>query len=117
MELFTFLYLSMILSLSICMVMIIKEGKRLHWSKLAKWLAIRMVGIYTGVIVMIMALMLFPGETDIMMQCVIFLAVLSICVLLVLHLPEILKNMSNDELAEDLNVKEYNHSDDIQAKN
>lgn len=117
MELFTLLYLFMILILSICIALIIKEGRRLQWSKLSKWLTIRMTGIYAGVIIIIMAILLFPGETDIMMQCVILLAVLAMCILLVLHLPEILKNMSNDELAEDLNVKEYNHSDDTPAEN
>lgn len=115
MDLLDVLYTVMILILSACIFLVLREANNQNWSRLAKWLSLRMCVVFSCVMVAIIAVKHFSDRTDLFQESMLCLGMTSMCILLVMHMPDILKNMSNKELAEDLNIREPNQAEDEPA--
>lgn len=101
------IYTVMITVQVLCWVRIIRKAISCHWDRPSRWITLRMSIVSAGVLLLTLTGWWANGDSDWMLQCAYMVALVSMTMLILLHLPDIVAGMTDPNVAEDLNIRVY----------
>lgn len=103
------IYIGMLLTQAYSLSRIIGEAKACKWSVQARWIAYRTGGVIIGIIIVTALCGWFLQEKENFSEWLIIIALGAMTILLVTHISMIITAMSDEEVGDNLNIKNKQH--------
>lgn len=100
------IFVLMILAQLVCLARVVREANACRWSRQARWVAWRIGGVTLGILTL--TSFFFAGDIhdDALLEGVIIVGLAAMTLILVGKMADILSGMSDEEVADDLYIRQ-----------
>ena len=110
MDLKDWIYTLMVTTQLLMILKVRKEASDCGWSRQSKWIGFRIIFVVTSVCFLTITAWWFQySGGDALLDWILTIGMIAMTLILIFHLPDILDSMSDENLAEDLNIQENNN--------